>query len=575
MQQALNAEFAPDENSPVATIHDGTFPYLQGLSSTKKFPSPEDEGQHFQNVFPPFRYRQKLFKEASCSPKDYGKLAYLADECSFDNPQQESVTHLGNVLREEWSPFWNTSATFLIQKTPLLDVRFHEAVKVAPTLHVIIVRHPMTSNAWRSPWMGLLWLDAFTHTFDLLAKNEIEWYAVVTYEALIHYHDQVVEELVEIVRSGMKRCGSKMIVEREGPSRRRLHLHAFNTSNAVMGSLSYLVPKDMSISVWEACLKDKVCKSLLEDLTTDVLPHLGFVNTDWSDVGEISEEPDEDIDQEVDVVGEDLDEASEDSSDDDVTPEGHNGEQFDLILSLDDNLWDVTIPDSGENTEPSSPHLSSNPGLVTVSNEFSHVLFTSESDAIRKSASDKVRSNPASALVTRMKNMLATYRKKYPEAKEISKTPKKTQTQDTARTKSQAPKANEKKYWKLNASTSKDVVSCRIDIKDEATQSAYNKPPNQIVINIHGLVSIVFIVHDLALSWAYSNYFCSITREQDTFAKLFMIQSIHSIPNHHQCKTIHCILTSTAARAQEKLEFQKMKANIFRLFIHPTHLDRS
>lgn len=423
--------------------------------------------------------------------------------------------------------------------------------------------------------MGLLWLDAFTHTFDLLAKNEIEWYAVVTYEALIHYHDQVVEELVEIVRSGMKRCGSKMIVEREGPSRRRLHLHAFNTSNAVMGSLSYLVPKDMSISVWEACLKDKVCKSLLEDLTTDVLPHLGFVNTDWSDVGEISEEPDEDIDQEVDVAGEDLDEASEDSSDDDVTPEGHNGEQFDLILSLDDNLWDVTIPDSGENTEPSSPHLSSNPGLVTVSNEFSHVLFTSESDAIRKSASDKVRSNPALALVTRMKNMLATYRKKYPEAKEISKTPKKTQTQDTARTKSQAPKANEKKYWKLNASTSKDVVSCRIDIKDEATQSAYNKPPNQIVINIHGLVSIVFIVHDLALSWAYSNYFCSITREQDTFAKLFMIQSIHSIPNHHQCKTIHCILTSTAARAQEKLEFQKMKANIFRLFIHPTHLDRS
>ena len=49
LRDALNDEFAIDINSPVASIHDGTFPYLQGLSSTRRFPSPEDEGQHFQS----------------------------------------------------------------------------------------------------------------------------------------------------------------------------------------------------------------------------------------------------------------------------------------------------------------------------------------------------------------------------------------------------------------------------------------------------------------------------------------------------------------------------------------------
>ena len=49
MQDALNEKFAVNVNSPVASIHDGTFPYRQGLSSKQRIYSPEDEGQHFQS----------------------------------------------------------------------------------------------------------------------------------------------------------------------------------------------------------------------------------------------------------------------------------------------------------------------------------------------------------------------------------------------------------------------------------------------------------------------------------------------------------------------------------------------
>lgn len=440
MQQALNAEFAPDENSPVATIHDGGFPYLQGLSSNKKFPAPEDEGQHFQNVFPPFHYRQKAFNEASFSPIEVGKLAYLADKCTFDNPQIESTSHLGSILLDEWSPFWNASATFLIQKTPTLDVKFHESVKVLPTLHVIIVRHPMTSSYLGQRWMGLVWLDAWSHTLELLASGEIEWYAVVTYEALIQYHDKVVEELMQVVRNGMKRFGSKTVGEKQRTGR-RLHLH--DSSDP----LTYLVPKDNRIKTWETCMKDSICKDLLEDLTTDILPQFGYVNAGKDEGSNIS-----------------------------------NIERFSDILTLEDDLWDVIIPDSNKDEAPTSPRLSSNPGTVTSSSKFSHVLFTSETQALGNSKDD------IGILVAKMKEVLAKHRKKYPEKKtnDKARAPKQTAAEETAATKKLGPKMD--RYWKLEASQAHDI-SCEIDIKDEISQPA-TAHRNQFVVNVHGLVSV-------------------------------------------------------------------------------------
>lgn len=411
-----------------------------------------------------------MFKESGLSPADFGRLTYLADECFFDNSTKSTSQQLGAILFDEWSPFWNTSATFLIQKTPLLDVKFHEAVKQHPTLHVIIVRHPMTSNPWKSTWSGLTWLDAFTHTFELIARNEIEWYAVVTYEALIHYHEKVVDELMRVIRSGMKRYGSKLVKD-EGSRKRRLHLHA---TNATTGPLLYLVPKDLSISVWETCLKDPVCKSLLEDLTTDVLSQLGFVNMDWDAVGDGVEE--EDLDEEDDVSGD---------SDDAVDEEDDTDDAIKTSKAANDDLRDLT--EANEDEEPSPLQLSPKPGLVTVSSKFSHVLYSSEIDAL---PNGEVGRNPTSELVTRMKDILATYKKKYPKkvVKSKNTTPKETQAISTTNTKESKTKNSDERYWKLVAD-SKSKIDCEIDTKNKHTSLPKNTFSKQYVVNIHGLVS--------------------------------------------------------------------------------------
>ena len=109
--------------------------------------------------------------------KHYGKLMYLADTCTVD---PTSAPAIGNFLFREWSRYFNTSAEFLIQKTPTLDVQFLESVKVMPTLHVIIVRHPMAFKYMRQEkrvahWRPFSWLDSVAHVLGALAEGEVQW----------------------------------------------------------------------------------------------------------------------------------------------------------------------------------------------------------------------------------------------------------------------------------------------------------------------------------------------------------------------------------------------------------------
>ena len=161
----------------------------------------------------------------------------------------------------------------------------------------------------RASYMSHLWLNSWTHAFEALADQKIEWYAVVTYEALISHHDQVVEELLEVVRSGMerflnrRRLGSVMATvatnadhdtadktistlryvdddTRRRSSQRRLELHG-NKGNITQSSPnSYLVPKPRSINLWKECLDQTKCNQILSRLTKDIFPHLGYVNDD-------------------------------------------------------------------------------------------------------------------------------------------------------------------------------------------------------------------------------------------------------------------------------------------------------
>lgn len=298
------------------------YPRIYSRSGTRKKRVPENEGQHLQTIFPPYSVRQKLKLGY-----DSGRYTYITDFCK---PKDDSVEYnqIGLVLYSQWSHYWNTSATFLLQKTPTLDVHFLERTKVMPTLHVLVVRHPMASYFFGSKWMGLLWLDAWSHTLELLASGEIEWYAVITYESLVQYHDVIAEELMEVIRSGVSRYGGDEADIRRALAalseatpelkshHRQLELHAAKSG------LAYLSPKSSSKALWKACNVYQSCHTFLKELSTQILPYFGYV--------------------------------------------------------------DVTAG-SGKNED----ELTTEPGPKGVTEQFGHVLFSSEGKALRKFEKDR------------------------------------------------------------------------------------------------------------------------------------------------------------------------------------------
>ena len=189
------------------------------------------------------------------------------------------------------------TAFFLVQKTPLLDVQVRanrsfglwmrfsdgrtlkpqnyiqllERLKVVPSLHVMVVRHPM-SYAHMHDKIGAelypyIWLDSWNHV--LTGLSGVEWYAVVTYEALVLYHDQVVRELVEVVRSGVARYNGTSHHAAETGRHRKLNLHLTKDDPATYLDLGKATTKN-----WERCCDDKKCLRTLESLTGSECPRL-------------------------------------------------------------------------------------------------------------------------------------------------------------------------------------------------------------------------------------------------------------------------------------------------------------
>lgn len=392
LHESLN-ELYPQSSS----MQDSLLPYRGSNQSSadiyKQYFVSENEGQHLQHTYPSFKYRVQEFKRSKSGMKNAGKLAYMADLCSvvntFDGDTSNS-THdvfrnqggansngnVGDILLRQWMPFWNASSTFLLQKTPTLDVHFLEATKVLPTLHVIIVRHPMTSNSWGVSGASGVWLDAWSHTLGLLAEGKIEWFAVITYEALIQYQDQVVEELMEVVRSGHARLrkqsrrrgldmatpSSEFVDSLRSDNHRRLHLHSSSVgkSNSVEDSpTSYLVPKQKSIDLWQKCLDNQNCRELLDRVTYDVLPYFGYESADDAEL-----ENEENEDEELEV---NLDEGGEN----------------DLYEAEDVEERRFMTRRRQQMRRKLTTSLSSSPGPVMVSKNFGHVLFSSEGDALR------------------------------------------------------------------------------------------------------------------------------------------------------------------------------------------------
>eukprot|EP00578_Thalassiosira_sp_NH16_P000691 CAMPEP_0181137604 /NCGR_PEP_ID=MMETSP1071-20121207/33791_1 /TAXON_ID=35127 /ORGANISM="Thalassiosira sp., Strain NH16" /LENGTH=462 /DNA_ID=CAMNT_0023224363 /DNA_START=246 /DNA_END=1634 /DNA_ORIENTATION=- len=238
----------------------------------------------------------------------------------------------------------------------------------AKELMAIKVRHPMTRNSAGLASMSVVWVNAWTHVFELLEEGKIDWYAVVTYEALVSHHDQVVKELLEVVRSGMDRhrsggrnlkrsaynngnenaesiedVGMKDTRQSAYSQRRRLNYRDYNEEPAwASSSIAHLIVKEPSIKYWKTCMSKTSCRHTVNRLTKDIFPHFGYVNV-------------------------------------------------------------------GHRLDP----LSSSPRPVTVSREFGRVLFSSEGDALNKfrqsrddTAGDRnIDYKPPLKLITRMKDI--------------------------------------------------------------------------------------------------------------------------------------------------------------------------
>lgn len=243
----------------------------------------------------------------------FGKMMYAGDTCVAET--EEVLEYSKNQLFAEWLRFWpEPNSTFLVQKTPLLDVQVRaicelglrgddferkqyqmpsrrnciqllERLKVMPSLHVIVVRHPMSyarmhAQAGAELHQPYNWLDSWNHV--LTGLSGVEWYAVITYEALVLYHDQVVRELVEVVRSGVARYEGASHASAE-TIRRKLHLHRTKDDPAAYLDLGKTIRLN-----WKRCCDDKKCLQTLQSLTEGVLPHFGYVN---EGVGTLSSRP--------------------------------------------------------------------------------------------------------------------------------------------------------------------------------------------------------------------------------------------------------------------------------------------
>ena len=132
------------------------------------------------------------------------------------------------------------------------------------------------------------WLESWHHVFDALGKREVEWYAVITYEALVEHFDVVMQEIMEVIVSGVRRfsdvkTSSQMesllrqssyfnSTRKDGQiGRRRLHLHDTTHSGS-----SYLRLTIDVVERWQACLDDPSCLAVLDGLSTQILPYFGY-----------------------------------------------------------------------------------------------------------------------------------------------------------------------------------------------------------------------------------------------------------------------------------------------------------
>lgn len=225
----------------------------------------ENEGQYIQQVYPPFYTRTKLY------PNDkFASLYYCPEMLSLVSRKTRAL------LFQQWSRYWNMTSSFLIQKTPTLDVLFLEKMKTTETVHVIVMREPFS---WRTvlakseqktrPGLFSLctWLQVWGFVLGILSNDssQVKSFAIVNYEALVEHGDKISHQLSTLIQDECGMHVTKNAMQDEG---RRLPLRVGNSSQ-------YLVPSDLTLRKWKFCESNPVCHELMDKLTP-VIAKFGY-----------------------------------------------------------------------------------------------------------------------------------------------------------------------------------------------------------------------------------------------------------------------------------------------------------
>ena len=167
-------------------------PDATGLSGTG---APEDEGQHIQHVYPAAERHGGTGRFALKAK------AHLTEESPLATPEN------AQRLWEDWQPYWNSDARFLIEKSPpnLVMGRFLQALYPSAAF-VFIVRHPVTVTLATRKWrkrtsMSRLmanWFSAHERAADDL--QHLRNAQTVSYEALLTDPASVIAEVTHALQ---------------------------------------------------------------------------------------------------------------------------------------------------------------------------------------------------------------------------------------------------------------------------------------------------------------------------------------------------------------------------------------
>jgi Sulfotransferase family len=175
-------------------------PDISGLTQT---PAVENEGQHLQSVYPP--------------AKVYGGSGHFARDGRAHLTESSPLVSQRNAkaLLDAWSPYWDLSRRWLLEKSPpnLVMSRFLQALYPEASF-IMVVRHPVTVALSTKKWTRLLsrspqryaslstlvehWLVAHrTLLADIPFLHRVH---IVHYEDLMQAPDRMLEQVREFLR---------------------------------------------------------------------------------------------------------------------------------------------------------------------------------------------------------------------------------------------------------------------------------------------------------------------------------------------------------------------------------------